>query len=320
MDLLIGTTPGKSFLGGPNAITVGVPVYNNASTLRRTVESVLAQTRPATSILLSDDQSTDESQRIGEGLAAAHDRVTYVRRPENVGHTLNFHWLVHAATTPYFMWLAGDDLILPTYLERMADRLDADPELIGCVSLVQFTVEGKPTTLATGSEPLSGPPRDAVARYLDDPAANARLYGLFRRAILATTVPARHLHAWDWASMAATLKHGAHGRVDEVLMVRDETPSSNYVKAVGRDNKGRLDRIFPLAPMTRELLFRQRIPLDSAVLRALIKINLQSHCSYMAAFHPRYSNTIGRVLRKNLWRISPARQLDRRGAVGPPLK
>ena len=49
-------------------ITVGIPVYNNAATLRRTVESVLAQTRPATSILLSDDQSSDDSQRVGEQL------------------------------------------------------------------------------------------------------------------------------------------------------------------------------------------------------------------------------------------------------------
>ena len=296
----------------PNAITVGIPVFNNAATLQRTVESVLAQTRPATAILLSDDQSTDESRRIGEELAAAHRCVIYVRRPKNVGHTLNFHWLVHAATTPYFMWLAGDDLILPTYLERTADRLDAEPALVGCVSLVQFTSDGTPTALATGGEPLSGPPRDAIARYLTDPVANARLYGLFRRAILAPTVPARHLHAWDWASMAASLKYGAHGRVDEVLMVRDETPYQNYVKAVRRDNKGTLDRVFPLSPMTRELLFRQRIPLDTAVVRALLKINLEHHCSYMEAYHPWYARNVARVLRRQLWRISPERQLARR--------
>lgn len=293
-------------------ITVGVPVYNNAATLRRTVESILAQTRPAQHILLSDDQSRDDSQAVGEALAAEHPAVTYVRRPKNVGQTLNFHALLHAARTPYFMWLAGDDLILPTYLERTAARLDADPGVVGCVSQVQFTLGGVPSRLATGGQPLNDLPHHAIARYLDEPGDSARLYGLFRTSALAATFPTSHFHAWDWASMAATLLHGRHERVEEVLMVRDETPSENYTPLIRRDNPRTFDRIFPLAPMTRELLARQRIPLDGAVLRALLRINAEFHCKYMEAYHPWYGKTVGRVLARNLWRISPARQLDRR--------
>lgn len=293
-------------------ITVGIPIYNNAATLRRTVESVIAQTRPATSILLSDDQSSDDSERVGEQLAAEYPAVTYVRRPKNIGQTMNFHWLVHAATTPYFMWLAADDLILPTYLERTAARLDGDPGIVGCVSLVQFTVDGKASCLATGSEPLDGPPRRAIAQYLDDPAASARLYGLFRTAPLAATFPTSHFHAWDWAAMAATLMYGRHDRMDEVLMVRDETPHEYYTQLIRRDNPREFDRVFPLAPMTWELLVRQRIPLDMPVIRAMLRINAEFHCKYVAAYHPRYYRAVGRVLRRNLWRLSPARQLVRR--------
>ncbi len=291
-------------------ITVGVPVYNNATTLRRTVDSILAQTRPADVILLSDDQSHDDSQRVGEDLAAEHPTVIYVRRPENLGQTLNFHWLVHNATTPYFMWLAGDDYILPTYLEQTAARLDANPSVVGCVSQVQFTVNDVPSRLATGGEPLAGTPANRIARYLDCPAANARLYGLFRTAALAATFPKHHFHAWDWASMAATLKYGTHDRVEAVLMFRDETPHQYYTTLIRRDNPRPFDRIFPLAPLTRELLGRQRIPLDPVVIRALLRINAELHCTYMEAYHPWYGNSVARLLRKNLWRISPARQLD----------
>ena len=247
----------------------------------------------------------------GEELAAEYASVTYVRRPENIGQTMNFHWLVHAATTPYFMWLAGDDFILPTYLERTAGRLDTNPGTVGCVSRVQFTVDGQPSCLASGSEPLDGAPHHAIARYLDDPAASARLYGLFRTAPLAATFPTSHFHAWDWAAMAATLKHGRHDRVDEVLMVRDETPHAYYTTLIRRDNPRTFNRIFPLAPMTWELLAHQRIPLTIPVIRALLRINIEFHCRYMAAYHPRYDRIVGRLLDKNLWRISPARQLDR---------
>ena len=222
-------------------ITVGVPIYNNAGTLRRTVDSILAQTRPASRILLSDDRSTDDSQGVGEALAAAHPSVVYVRRTENLGPTMNFHWLAHAATTPYFMWLAGDDYILPTYIEKTAARLDADPGLVGCVSQVMFTTRDVPTALATGGEPLAGSPRENLARYLNGPEANARLYGLFRTPILAAAVPERHIHAWDWACMAGTLRHGRHGRVEEPLMVRDETPAGE-LHAVAPPRHGAGDR------------------------------------------------------------------------------
>ena len=242
----MGRMPASHGSRGSAEVTVGVPVYNNAGTLRRTVESILAQTRPAERILLSDDQSKDNSQQVGEALAAEYPTVTYVRRPKNIGQTMNFHALVHAATTPYFMWLAGDDLILPTYLERTAARLDADPGVVGCVSQVQFTVDGVPSRLATGGQPLDGPPTHAIARYLDEPGDSARLYGLFRRDTLAATFPTTHFHAWDWASMAATLLHGRHERVEEVLMVRDETPSAYYTTLIRRDNPRTFDRIFPL--------------------------------------------------------------------------
>lgn len=281
-------------------ITVGIPCYNNSATLERAVDSVLAQTLPATAILISDDHSSDSSESVGRALAAKHRIVRYTRQQSTLSPTHNFGFLVRQAETPYFMWLAGDDYLLPTYLERTAGCLDADPAVVACVSRVMFTVNDAPNALASGTEPLDGSVLENLAHYLYDPAANGRLYGLYRRSALLPALPVTHMHAWDWTVVAGTLVHGRHAEVPEVLMVRDETPSHKYVLAVRRDNKRKFDHFFPLAPMTRDLLFRQRIPVNAAVRRALLHVNLEHHVNYMRQYHPGYNKILGEFLRRQL--------------------
>ena len=57
--------------------------------------------------------------------------------------------------------------------------------------------------------------------------------------------------------------------------------------------------------MTRDVLFRLRIPVDVSILRGLLRINLQAHCEYMEANHPGYARRVCAPLRRTLWRIGP---------------
>ena len=255
----------------PTLITAGVPVYNNGSTLKRAVESLLAQSLPPVRIDISDNASSDSTEEVGRALAAQHPSVHYTRQPFNLGANGNFSFLLQRAETPYFMWLAADDYVLPSYLEKTSGYLDAHPDMTTCVSQVQFTQEGEPSGLASGGWPLRDYKNRNLARYLDNPGANVRLYGLHRTEVLRRASPPGNFHAFDWAVMAGTLLSGKHEEIPEILMFRDETPSINYVHQVRHDNRGPIGRIFPLMPMTKDLLFRQRIPLDLNIIRALIK-------------------------------------------------
>ncbi len=297
----------------PTPVTVGVPVYNNGTTLRRTVESLLAQTVPPAVIDISDNASTDSTEEVGRALAA-HPNVRYHRHSIGLGPPGNFAFLLSWAETPYFMWLAADDYVLPTYLEKTSACLDAHPDVATCVSQVVFTGENGEWKEATGSRPLRADVRCNLARYINEPGANARVYGLHRTEVVRRAYPPGRFHGLDWAFVAGTLLAGKHEEIPEVLMVRDETPSRAYVRQVRTDNPRAFDRLFPMAPMTRDLLLRQRIPLDLDVIRALVKINLEHHCIYAAEYHPRYSRLVGRHIANQLWRISPARRLERREA------
>lgn len=273
---------------GKAKVTVGVAVYNGAATLRRAVESILHQTAGPCAIHISDDASSDNSADVAQTLANEYDSVTLTRQTSNLGPTGNFRFLLERANTEYFMWLAADDYLKPTYIERTMACLDADPTLVACVSHVCFVKPDGTTRLARGTYPLLADPETNLAVYFSDPSDNSRFYSLYRTEPLRAVFPHSHCHAFDWAAVAGTLRYGKHCQTPEVLMIRDETPAQNYIKAIPIDNRSAAARIFPLAPMTRDLIFRQKIPLGMRVLKALLYINVEKHTEYMAAFHPQY--------------------------------
>jgi len=287
-------------------VTVGVPVYNGAATLQRAVESALRQTHPGCLIHISDNGSTDATGEIGQALAAAHANVSYTRQKANLGPSPNFRFLLQQAQTPYFMWLAADDYIEPAYVERMLAVLESDPGVVTCVSRVLFVRPDGGSRLAVGTFPLQADTVTNLAAYLTNPNDNARVYGLHRTASLRKAYPTGDfLIAWDWALMAGTLLYGRHAEIAETLMVREETSFHAYMLMIRRQARWWLERVVPLLRMNRDLLFRQRLPLPLAVLKALLYVNIVMHLNYMGEFHPRPYARVSRFLYRHLlWRLA----------------
>jgi glycosyltransferase involved in cell wall biosynthesis len=291
-------------------VTVGVPVYNGAATLRRAVESILRQTHAVSVIHISDNGSSDATGEIGQALAAEHETVTYTRQPTNIGPSPNFRFLLRQAETPYFMWLAADDYVEPTYVERMLAVLESDPGVVTCVSRVLFVRPDGGSKLAVGTYPLQADTVTNLAMYLAKPHDNARMYGLHRTEPLRRAYPTSDfLIACDYAVMAGTLLYGRHAEVPETLMVRDETSLQAYMIMIRRYAGWWLERVIPLLPMSLDLLFRQRIPRRLPVVKSLLYSNITMHFEYAREFHPRYAKLEPFVRRHLLWRLEnrPAR-------------
>jgi glycosyltransferase involved in cell wall biosynthesis len=109
-------------------VTVGLPVFNAEKYLLQAIRSLLGQTFRDFELLISDNASTDDTQKICTEYAARDSRVRYVRNPENIGATANFVSVLKLANTPYFMWAAYDDLWSPNLLDNAVSALDANPE------------------------------------------------------------------------------------------------------------------------------------------------------------------------------------------------
>lgn len=115
-------------------VSIGVPVYNGAGTLRRTLESILAQTLVDFELIISDNASTDETAAICRDFAIRDARIRYVRQPRNLGAAFNFQYVIDQARGRYFLWAACDDVRTPDFLEENVRFLESHPDYVASAS------------------------------------------------------------------------------------------------------------------------------------------------------------------------------------------
>ena len=124
-------------------VSVVIPIYNAASYLRETVESVFASTYHPLEIVMVDDGSTDESRHIAEQLVveAASKRTQDVHFPDcllfsqpNAGVSAARNHAIKKAHGIYILPLDADDLISPTYIAQAVDAMQKEKQLriVGC--------------------------------------------------------------------------------------------------------------------------------------------------------------------------------------------
>ena len=90
----------------PN-ISIGMPVYNGAKTIEKTINSLLAQTFKDFELIISDNASDDETENICQKFAGKDSRIRYIRQDKNIGLYQNENFLLSKATGKYFMFSAS---------------------------------------------------------------------------------------------------------------------------------------------------------------------------------------------------------------------
>ncbi|NCC52304.1 MAG: glycosyltransferase [Spartobacteria bacterium] len=107
----------------PALITIGVTVYNAASTIQQALLSALAQDYPSVEILVVDDHSDDASPAIVEALARKYPSISLVRQPENRGVAHARNVLIERSAGEFLAFFDDDDLSAPDRLSRQYERL-----------------------------------------------------------------------------------------------------------------------------------------------------------------------------------------------------
>lgn len=105
--------------------SVIIPLYNKASYVRKTIESVIEQTYKEWELVVVDDGSIDGS---GDIVKAIHDNRIRLVRQDNAGVSTARNRGVAESTAPYICFLDADDWWEPTFLEEMAGLIDRYPD------------------------------------------------------------------------------------------------------------------------------------------------------------------------------------------------
>jgi len=286
-------------LNSPPRLTIGVPAYKNALTLRTSVESLLAQTFGDFRLVISDDNSPDNTQNVAQDLALQDKRILYIRQPRNLKYQ-NFGFLLRQANTEYFMWAAGDDLWSPEFVRRCIEVLDSRSDIVLATPRIAFLRDGKPNGLSNATYPLTDSVENNIRHYLAYHSDNSRMYGVFRTEAGKKSFPIGSFHAYDIAFSAALLRFGGNAEIPEVLMTRDQTPLERYLHLIREDSNNLLKRCFPYLEMSCWLVSEAKIPLNVRMIASLLALNVNKHIWYTEYFHQRYSNATEPL--KSLWR------------------
>ena len=122
-------------------IAVVVTAYNYGQYLETALDSLEAQTRKPNLIIVVDDCSTDDTmQRMGQLREQAKFGAFYTRNEKNQGVAYSRNYGIkevgesaqfndYAARDTYVICLDADDWLAPTYIEKCANFLQANPDV-----------------------------------------------------------------------------------------------------------------------------------------------------------------------------------------------
>ncbi len=274
---------------GPTVV-VGVPVRNGADYLGHALASLVGQTRPPDTIVVSDNASDDDSVAIARSFASEHPDLRVVSRPHDVGAALNYNELVTTTRSTYFAWMAHDDVWDPDLLERCLEVLEDDPR-VAVAHATPVWIDERGEVIGAPVSPLWTDSDDPVVRIrellADDVATHLHdcnaVLGVIRRAALERTGLVRTFPGSDKTLIVELALQGMIRELDTTRFLRRRHAASSVAAHPDPDDRQRWfdpRRRRPASPVTdlvatylaaiasaRHLSRRSRVVMAATVLR-----------------------------------------------------
>jgi abequosyltransferase len=117
----------------PARLSICLPVYNFASFLGETLDSILPQCAPGVvEVVVVDGASTDNTSDVVADRMAAWTNLRYVRLERRGGIDVDMARSVENVSGEYCWLFSGDDIMRPGAVSRVLTYLDAGDDVIIC--------------------------------------------------------------------------------------------------------------------------------------------------------------------------------------------
>lgn len=289
--------PGSNASNG--RVCIGMMTYNEASTVRQALASLLGQTFPDFTLLVSDDASTDGTTTCIAELATQDPRIVFWSNPSRLGMVENYRFVFsrRPQSCVYFAWASGHDAYEPQWLATLVGLLEArtDAVLAFCPPKL-IDAEGAPSSNQTQFFDPHADGSDLINRLrnvLKARGFGSMIYGLFRAAhikLLGGGLPSILLP--DQALLWRIACYGPIIYAPQSLYIRRKTRTTfGYFGLTGRQRRNLFVKAawyhklppfianpfyFLFAPLP-ELYgghFTKTIPVRFLMVHALIRLNL----------------------------------------------
>ena len=102
-------------------VSICIPTYNGAKYVEETIECAINQTYRNIEIIITDDQSTDNTIKICNSFALKDDRIKVFQNKKNLGLLGNWCEVINRTSkeSDWIKFLFQDDLMDKTTVEKM---------------------------------------------------------------------------------------------------------------------------------------------------------------------------------------------------------
>ena len=248
-------------------VSVLMTIYNAAPFLRRTLDTLSAQTFGDWELVAVENGSRDDSRRI---LSEWGDpRLRAIELPENIGRTPALRLGLEHARGEYVAVLDADDLCLPDRLQREVEYLDAHRDVV-LVGTWTDCVDAQDRVVDHYRPPSS---HDALMDVFASTNPIVHSAAMYRTQVAREVggYPPELAHSQDFGLWVRMLKRGRVAVIEETLCLfriapGSMTQSQRYRVDAALDHLRLLRVIREELPLTRAARLRNREEL--AVARA----------------------------------------------------
>ena len=229
-------------------LTIGLPTYNCENIIGNKIEELLKQSFKDYVLIISDNNSTDNTGKICESMSKKDNRIVFFQQDKNKGPFWNFNFLLQKAQTNYFVMTTPDDILSKNFLESNINILEKCKELVGSIgecSLFNRIIDSnshkfeinilKNSRKYQYVHPVKGELKEKIRFYLDF-QMGSQFYSIFRTKDIKFANFYRNkanYGMWqsDFAAILKILKRGnLHVDLESFLYKEVSTKSHSVVK------------------------------------------------------------------------------------------
>jgi glycosyltransferase involved in cell wall biosynthesis len=223
----------------PPLVSLALPVYNGEKYIGEAIHSILNQTYKDFELIITDNASTDGTEKICRDFATSDPRVRYVRNEHNLGAGPNFNLGFELSSGKYFKWCACDDKISSNFLSECVSVLEINPQSVLAFGATQsIDHNGRLIPLVGWVRPPleEKSPARRFKKVVYNKGTCFELFGVFRREALQKSTLHRMYYGSDHALLAEMALLGTFVRVPDAVLYNREHLS----RSINMDKKERV--------------------------------------------------------------------------------
>ncbi|CAD5965485.1 putative protein MT1568 [Planktothrix tepida] len=110
-------------------VSVCIPTYNGEQFIAEAISSVLSQTYSAIELIISDDNSLDQTVAIAQSFQEQTTIPISILTHNPLGLAQNSNFCIEHSQGKYIKFLYQDDILLPNCIEKMVTLAETDPDI-----------------------------------------------------------------------------------------------------------------------------------------------------------------------------------------------